>query len=328
MMPESGSAHAHAFKELRGSVLPPMIVQGVLPPEGTLPFDFTTATGVKLGTSVAVFVALWIVRRVFLRFLGKRQLAPETRYRWAKSSGYALFVLGALVIASIWLDGLRQMGTFLGLLTAGVTIALRDLVASLAGWAFILLRRPFELGDRIQIGDHHGDVVDIRIFQFSLLEIGNWVESDQSTGRVIHVPNLEIFTKPSANYTTEFPFLWHEVPVLVTFDSDWRRAKTVLEEIAREYSSATSKKAQDYLHRARGRLLISYTNLASIVYTSVEESGVLLTIRCLVEPRHRRGVSESIWEAILDGIEAEPEISLAYPTLSVHAVNPRDPTDE
>ena len=97
------------------------------------------------------------------------------------------------------MEGLRSLGTFLGLLSAGLAIALKDVVASMAGWIFILWRRPFQLGDRIQIGDRAGDVVDLRLFQFTLLEIGNWVDADQSTGRSIHVPNGAVFTEPLFN---------------------------------------------------------------------------------------------------------------------------------
>lgn len=65
-------------------------------------------------------------------------------------------------------------------------------------------KRPFDVGDRIQIAGFAGDVVDIRIFEFTLLEIGNWVDADQSTGRVVHIPNQKLLTEPIANYTAEY----------------------------------------------------------------------------------------------------------------------------
>lgn len=107
--------------------------------------------------------------------------------------------MGALVVARLWFVGLQSLSTFLGLLTAALAIALQDPIVNLAGWLFLIWRRPFRVGDRIQIGDIRGDVIDMRIFQFSLLEIGNWVNADQSTGRVIHVPNGKVFREPQAS---------------------------------------------------------------------------------------------------------------------------------
>jgi small-conductance mechanosensitive channel len=74
--------------------------------------------------------------------------------------------------------------TYLGLVSAALVIALQDPITNFVGWVFIISRRPFEIEDRIQIGEDAGDVIDIRFFQFSLNEIGNWVDADQSTGRI------------------------------------------------------------------------------------------------------------------------------------------------
>ncbi|NIP82375.1 MAG: mechanosensitive ion channel, partial [Gemmatimonadetes bacterium] len=90
------------------------------------------------------------------------------------------------------------------------------------------------VGDRIQIGAHAGDVIDQRIFQFIVLEIGNWVDADQSTGRIIHIPNGLVFREPLANYTRGMQYIWNEIRVLVTFESNWKRAKQILDEIVQE----------------------------------------------------------------------------------------------
>jgi small-conductance mechanosensitive channel len=269
---------------------------------------------VKLLLSVLTIVLLWLARRLVLRLANRRIDDPRSRYQWSKSSGYLAFILGLLVLGQIWLEAIRNLGTFLGLLSAGLAIALRDLVANLAAWAFILLRQPFTVGDRIQVGEHRGDVVDIRLFQFTLLEIGGWVQADQSTGRVIHVPNSKVFSESLANYTAEFPYIWHEIPVLVTFESDWRRAKEILRSVVEEQAGSVVDEAKAAVHRASRKFLIFYRLLTPTVYTSVEDSGVFLTVRFICPVRERRGVSERIWEAVLTAFAAEDGIDLAYPT--------------
>ena len=278
-------------------------------------------TQAKIILSLLIVLGLMIARRFVLRLVDRRVHEATARYRWAKGSSYVATLLGFLFITQIWFTAVRSVGTFLGLLSAGLAIALKDLVADLAGWIFIIWRRPFDLGDRIQIGHHAGDVVDTRIFAFTVMEIGNWVAADQSTGRMIHVPNSRVFTEPLANYTAGFPYLWNELPVLVTFESDWRRAKELLQGIVDAEALATSQDAERTLKETSKRFLIHYRKLTPVVYTSVMDSGVLLTIRYLTRPRERRGTAQAIWERILDAFSQEQGIDFAYPTQRLY-VNP------
>ena len=160
--------------------------------------------------TLLIFVVLWIIRRGLLRLGYRRSDDIKTRYIWRKTSGYILFFLLIIFTIPLWVQNAAGLTTYLGLLSAGIAIALKDPLTNLVGWAFILWRHPFRVGDRIQLGDYAGDVVDIRIFQFTLMEIGNWVEADQSTGRIIHVPNGSIFITPLANYTHGFPYIWFD----------------------------------------------------------------------------------------------------------------------
>jgi small-conductance mechanosensitive channel len=222
--------------------------------------------------------------------------------------------LAILLIAIVWLQALRQIGAFLGLLTAGLAIALKDPLTNIAGWLFIVIRKPFSVGDRIQIGDHSGDVIDIRLFQFTLLEIGNWVDADQSTGRVIHLPNSKVFLEAQANYTTGFLYIWNEIPVLITFESDWILAKSILLDLIKEHAAHLSDSAKDKLQEATKKYLITYRHLTPIVYTSVKDSGVLLTMRYLCDPRKRRSSEHEIWEGVLNEFARNKSIDFAYPT--------------
>ena len=274
--------------------------------------------GFKTAISIAVVIVVLIVRKLLLNFVEKRLDDPRTRYSWSKGLSYSTFFVAALVIFVVWTGGNVSLGAFLGLLTAGVAIALRDLVADLAGWIFILTQRPLEVGDRVEVGGHAGDVVDIGVFHFTILEIGNWVDADQSTGRVIHIPNQKVFTDSVANYTSQFEFLWNEIEILVTFESDWRKAKSILLEVLEEEGKGLAEKARQAVKRATRKYLISYKKLTPVVYTSVHDSGIALTGRYICMPRSRRGSSEAIWESLLERLEVEPTIDFAYPTQRIY----------
>lgn len=268
----------------------------------------------RLLWSAGVVIGLWALRLLILWIVDRRTEDLRRRYGWRKTTLYLAVAVTIVVLIRIWLGGLTGLLTYFGLLSAGLAIALKDLVTGLAGWAFILWRRPFEVGDRIQIGDVAGDVIDQRIFQFTLLEIGNWVQADQSTGRVIHVPNGNVFSSALANYTKGFQYLWNELEVLVTFESHWEDAKTILQEIADQHALHLSEAAGERVRDAARKFMIVYSKLTPMVYTSIQDSGVLLTVRYLTPPRARRGTSQAIWEDVLRAFAARDDIDFAYPT--------------
>jgi len=146
------------------------------------------------------------------------------------------------------------------------------------------------------------------------MEIGNWVDADQSTGRIIRIPNELIFTQALANYSRGFQFIWNEIPVMITFESNWEMAKEILLKIANKHAAHLSETAKKRVREASNNFMIHYSKLTPTVYTSVKESGVLLTIRYLCEPRSRRGSEETIWEDILNAFAACSDIDFAYPT--------------
>jgi small-conductance mechanosensitive channel len=268
----------------------------------------------KIFTSVAIIFIISILRFIVVKFFISKFADINLRYQWRKISLYLAVFIIILFLLSTWLGFIGSVGTFLGLVSAGIAIALKDPLVNIVAWLFILVRQPFKVGDRIQIGNYSGDVIDIRIFQFSLIEIGNWVDADQSTGRVIHVPNGMVFNQAQSNYTTGFQHIWHEIPILVTFESDWKKAKDILFEVVNKHSMHISKEAERQIKSAAKKYLIFYTKLTPIVYTTIKDSGVLLTMRFLCEPRKRRSTEELILEDVLNEFHKCDDIDFAYPT--------------
>ncbi|HKW40979.1 MAG TPA: mechanosensitive ion channel family protein [Gemmatimonadales bacterium] len=269
----------------------------------------------KLLATLVIVLGLWLLDRLVLALVYRRVTDPWSRYRWRKAITYIGTGLGVILVGRTWFVGIAALATYLGLLSAGLAIALKDPVTNLAGWVFIVWRRPFEAGDRIEIGGHKGDVIDIRLQQFTLNEIGNWVDADQSSGRIIHIPNGKVFVEPVANYDKGFKYIWNEVPVLVTFESDWKKAKEILTTIAFKHAAHLTAQAEQDLLAASRQYLINYTKLTPIVYTKATDSGVQLTIRYLIEPRKRRGTEHAIWESILQEFDQCADVDLAYHTV-------------
>lgn len=270
----------------------------------------------RVVSTVIVLGVIVVLRYALALVVGRRVSDVDLQFRARKALTYGATIAAVISLVFIWLPFFDDLATFLGLLSAGLAIALADVFLNLAGWAYIVFRRPFKVGDRVEIAGEAGDVVDIRAFRFTLLEIRDWVDADQSTGRIIHVPNGKLFRDTVANFTEGFHYIWHEIPVLVTFESDWRRAEVMLRSALDEVSVPEDEARQVTERVSASRdYRINYSELTPNVYVSTRDSGVLLTGRVLVEARRRRGVEDTVWREMLDAINSDPNVDLAYPTI-------------
>lgn len=268
----------------------------------------------KLVYTIATLLLLLLLKELTAKLVSRKVGDDKRQYHIRKTITYVFTGILVVTISSIWIKGLGSVGTFLGLASAGLAVALHDTIANMAGFIFIEARKPFRVGDRIELDGTTGDVIDIRLFEFSVVEVGNWVDADQSTGRIIHIPNHLVLKSPLANSHVGFEYIWNEIPVLITFESNWKKAKALLLEIGRENAEFLSKNAQKQIQQAARKYLIVAGKLTPTVYTTVKASGVLLSIRYLVDPRQRRGTEQEMWEDILDAFDGEPDIHFAYPT--------------
>ena len=270
----------------------------------------------NLISSLIIILILWIVQTIVMRLVHRRY-ADDTRtlYNWRKATQYTVAILGVILVGRIWLVGIHTLATYLGLLSAGIGIALQEFIINIEGWFFSIWRRLFHVGDRIEIEGFAGDVIDIRLFEFALLEIGKRIQAEQSTGRIIHVPNGKVFSDVFVNYSQGLPLIWHEIPITLTFESDWEKAKTILQNVLHQHAPKVDEIIRQKMKEPGQRFVISYGNTKPIIYTTVVGHGVLLTLRYLVDPRQVRNSEQQIWEDILRTFVSHADIDFAYETV-------------
>ncbi|MCO6452705.1 MAG: mechanosensitive ion channel family protein [Caldilineales bacterium] len=273
--------------------------------------------------SLIVLVVYFVLRRFARAQINKRKLTPKQRYRWNQLVHYSLLAVTVLLLGILWIQGISELATILAIILAGLAIALREPLTNIGGWAYIMARRPFELGDRIEVDTVRGDVADISPFEFVLAEVGEGMGAEQPTGRVVHVPNSYVFTHRIANATQGFIMVWDEIPVVVTFESNWRKAKSMLEEILHSHTDALAKAAQEQLGKTKSVLVLPQAATDPIVFTAVIDFGVELTLRYPADVRGRRQLKNDIWEDILRAFAIEDDIDFAYPTQRLYT-NPAE----
>ncbi len=255
----------------------------------------------RLVSSLVIFLILWVIR-IFINKIVKHQTKDfRIRYNWRKSSLYVAVFLGIILIGRLWIQGFQPILAFMGIVAAALTITQKEAILNGSGFIFILWRDLFIIGDRIEICEKKGDVIGIGIFYFTIMEVGNWVNSEQSTGRLIKVPNSLVLTNPISNYTRSFPFIWDEITTILTFDSNWQKARNIMQEVAEEQTGNLQEKIEKALKAAADKMILFHHLRPKVYVEPVSQSpaGIHLTLRYLCEPRKRRDMENSIWEAIL-----------------------------
>jgi len=239
---------------------------------------------------------------------------PEKRLRYRKRVAYTVAAVAFLVLAIVFFERLRGIGTLLGFIGAGLAIALREYLAAFLAWFYILGQRNITLGSRIEVGGVRGDVIDIGVFKVTLVEVRGDESGDQSSGRLVTIPNFKILTDPVFHFTSASPFLWDEIEFIVTFESDWEKAREIIQQVGMEVFEPVRHEVEAGFRRLESDYAFRYGVTTPIVYTSAGDSGVHLRLRYLTHVRQRRGNRDLMSRQVLLRFRQEPDIELAYPT--------------
>jgi len=277
---------------------------------------FANELAVNLMITGGIIVVAFLIVRVGHRVSRRYFDDPERIYRSTKSTRRLALFLSVVSIVILWSPGFGDLLTLLTVIGAGMAIALREVLLAIGGWARITLLSSFKEGDRIEINGLRGDVIDVRVMRTTVMEIGGWVDADQSTGRIVHFPNSWVFQYALYNYTRSFKFIWNELEMKVTFRSDWRAARDIMMKYAEESAAIVEQQARNEIHLISREFLIHYSILTPFVYVKVVEDGVSLTLRYLCEARKRRGSEHALTVMFLDDFKDHDNIDLAHRVLA------------
>jgi small-conductance mechanosensitive channel len=190
-----------------------------------------------LGKCVAAVIGILLIHaafRVLEQTLPRRFGRADARYRVRKFLVFSGYLSILLFLAILFEDRLGRLSFAFGVVGAGVAVALQDVLASIAGAFSIGFSKLYTVGDRVQIGDTRGDVIDIGLLRTTLMETGNWVSRDLYNGRVVRIPNSAVLKGSVFNYSQGFQFIWDEIKVLFTTTSDYKLAREMLLRVAKD----------------------------------------------------------------------------------------------
>ena len=252
-------------------------------------------------TVVLIFI-FYQVKKGIRSLIDKSKFDSKHILKYKKTMSLCINILSAIVIIPIWMGKNENILTFLGIFSAGLAFAFRDVVASFMGWLVINSEKPFQIGDRIKLGEIIGDVLAVDWFYTTIIEV---IEDEnktygQSTGRITHIPNIKVLTDELINETNSFPFTWNELEINLTLKSNWKKAKDILMAIANDKAGDIEQEAKDALSIASKTLPIYYENLSHTIYTSIEPGSICLKLRLICKARNYRNLKHMLIEDILE----------------------------
>lgn len=254
---------------------------------------------VLLLTSLIVIIVFRI-----LKALGKKIIQKVTtgRKEFVSNQTYQVILntLEILVFILLFDDYIKGLITLISVISAAMTIALRDFILNFFCGIYIKFKKPFKVEDRIQIEDIKGDVMSISTFSFEILEVSNKEDNGQSTGIVIHYPNSTIVSKPVKNINKGFKYIWNEMTIKVCLDCDLANNKKEIYKIVNGLDTVKSipKKMKNLINDVNTTNRIYFNKFEPIIYTRIVDDHIELILRYLMHPKKARYIESVIWNKI------------------------------
>jgi small-conductance mechanosensitive channel len=231
-------------------------------------------------------------------------------------------VILLIVLALIWAPDIGSLIVFIGVIGAGIAIALQDVFKNFVGGFIIVASKAYQVGDRIEIGGETGDVIDIGVMNTTLFEVGGWVGGDQPTGRVTLIPNGKVITVPVHNYTKDYSLIWDELTLPITYGSDWERAREVILAIVKRETEEFTRQAEQEIERLGDKYYFPRRVVEPAVYIALTSNWITFSLRYVAPVKARRLLRNKLSDLILRKLQGEKGISIGSTTSTVTVVRP------
>ncbi len=248
------------------------------------------------------FISILVVKLILFCLRRLFQLTNNKKgYMLYQKCRLLFMIINIVIIFILWDTYLENIITIISFISAALTLALREVIFNFFAGIYIKIKKPFTIDDRIEFMDTKGDVVGINTLDFEILEVGDYINGEQSTGKIVNVPNSVALVHSIKNYAKNFKYIWAEITVKTALDVDADEVKKLLYEIIN--SNEVVKRIPDKMRKNIDSIgleqRIYFNKLEPIIYMRVVDSHIEFYIRYLVHPKKNRFVEDDIWSKIL-----------------------------
>ena len=268
---------------------------------------------------------IFIVISWIRRFVKKRFANNEVKYKTQKAIEVLGYFLVIVITISYFTGSIKDFGLAIGLLSAGITITLQELILSIAGSFYIFLVKVYQPGDRIEINGIKGDVIDIDSVYTTMMEIGQWISSDNYSGRIVKLSNAFVFKGPVYNYSKDFPFVWDEFNLPIRYGSDIDLAKSIVISVAQKTLAGYVQESMEGWKNVVDRYYIEDAQVDPSLAITLTDNWVQFNLRYIVDYKKRRItkhlLNEEIGKKILETNGKVVLASATYEIVSIPTIN-------
>lgn len=249
-----------------------------------------------------ILICIKIIQEFLKYILIKNHNDQQSKYNYNHQITIIGNIIKCIAVFFIWDSHIKSLITIISFISAAITVSLKDVISNYFSGIYIKIKRPFKLEDRIEIGGFRGDVININLISFELLEISVDEFGEQSTGKIIHLPNSMIFTSPMKNYVKEFKYIWHEITIKIPSNGDIKQSKNVIYRIINNNQTVTSipRKMKKQMDNINLSYRIYFSKYDPIIYTKIVDDHIELYLRFLMDPKKIRNVDDDIWLKIIE----------------------------
>jgi small-conductance mechanosensitive channel len=271
-----------------------------------------------------IAIAYLFVKVLSAKILLRKMDDNLVRYSLNKSITILSAAVVIAILLHIWFPDTQSLVVAVGVISAGVVIALQDVIKNFAGGILILTGNLYHVGDRIEMGGETGDVMDIGVMNTTMMELRGWINSDQATGRITSIPNGKVITTQVHNYTKDHSFLWDEIMIPISYTSNWKKAKEVMLEIVTRETVEIVKEAEAEIKMIGETYYLPKRMVEPAVYLTPTDNWISFHIRYVTRVKERRPFRTRISELILEKVQEYPDISISSTTTTVTMAQSRD----
>ncbi len=291
----------------------------------------TAANGRKLFLTLLFFAAAYLIKRALQAISGvvfKHGRDNQKIDFWLRQAiSLATTIVMLVGVLSIWFANPAQLGTAFGFVTAGLAFALQKVVTALAAYFVILRGKTFNVGDRIQMASVRGDVIALGFIQTTIMEMGEspaeqadppgmWVRARQYTGRIVTVTNDKIFEEPVYNYSREFPFIWEEMQIPVSYKDDRAKAEQIILDATTKHTVAITELSEEIVRDLEKRYFMRRSEMKPRVFWRLTDNWVEMSARFICKTYGVRELKDAISRDIIAQLD-EAGIGIASGTYEI-----------
>jgi small-conductance mechanosensitive channel len=271
----------------------------------------------KAFLTAVTILAIFVIFQVIEYLISREMAGTKLRFSLRRAATIIYYAAVAIALLAVWVENTRSLLVFSGLIGAGIAVAAQEFFKDLAGGISIFINGLYRIGDRIEVAGKYGDVIDVGIMYTTLLELREWIEGDQPSGRLSTIPNGYVLSNIVNNYTKEYRYIFDEINIPITYESDWKKAADMILDVIRKGTEDATAHAGMDMAYIGSKYYLPRKVVEPAIYITLTDNWISVNARYVTEVRSRRSKHDELSRSILEAIQRSDDVKIASTTIDI-----------